>query len=76
MANFTLKKSHVLAIAGTVLAIILCLSCCTVVDSSEVGIKFKKFALTEQGGHSCQRMDLLQPDNHCRIYISCLYPES
>lgn len=49
MANFTLKKSHVLAIAGTVLAIFLCLSCCTVVDSSEVGIKFKKFALTEQG---------------------------
>lgn len=29
--------------------IALCAQCCTVVDSSEVGIKFKKFDLTEQG---------------------------
>ena len=31
------------------LALILIMSCCTVVDNSEVGIKFKKFSLTEQG---------------------------
>lgn len=31
------------------LALILVMSCCTVVDNSEVGIKFKKFSLTEQG---------------------------
>lgn len=30
-------------------AIILSFSCCTVVDNSEVGIKFKKFSLTDQG---------------------------
>ena len=31
------------------LALILVMSCCTVVDNSEVGIRFKKFSLTEQG---------------------------
>ena len=31
------------------LGLILVMSCCTVVDNSEVGIKFKKFSLTEQG---------------------------
>lgn len=34
---------------GLCLALILSLSCCTVVDNSEVGIKFKKFSVTEQG---------------------------
>lgn len=29
--------------------VVIGLSCCTMVDSSEVGIKFKKFGLTEQG---------------------------
>ena len=35
--------------SGLLLALILIMSCCTVVDNSEVGIKFKKFSLTEQG---------------------------
>ena len=34
---------------GILMAFLLTLSCCTVVDNSEVGIKFKKFSLTEQG---------------------------
>ncbi len=34
---------------GVCFAIILSLSCCTVVDNSEVGIKFKKFSVTDQG---------------------------
>lgn len=34
---------------GLLFLIILSLSCCTVVDNSEVGIKFKKFSVTEQG---------------------------
>ncbi len=35
--------------AGICAAIILSLSCCTVVEPSELGIKFKKFSVTEQG---------------------------
>jgi len=34
---------------GFCFALILSLSCCTVVDNSEVGIKFKKFAVNDQG---------------------------
>jgi len=37
-----------LGIAALVL-LLLSLTCCTVVDNSEVGIKFKKFSVTEQG---------------------------
>lgn len=36
----------ILAIAA---AVVIGLTCCTMVDSGEVGIKFKKFGLTEQG---------------------------
>ena len=35
--------------SAILLLLILSLSCCTVVDNSEVGIKFKKFSVTEQG---------------------------
>lgn len=39
-----------LTVAGLLLAVVVSLvCCCTVVDSSEVGIKFKKFSVTEQG---------------------------
>ncbi len=34
---------------GALLLLIISLSCCSVIDNSEVGIKFKKFSLTEQG---------------------------
>jgi len=34
---------------GALILLILSISCCTVVDNSEVGIKFKKFSVTEQG---------------------------
>lgn len=37
-----------ICIAGLVV-LMFSLTCCTVVDNSEVGIKFKKFSLTEQG---------------------------
>ncbi len=49
MKKFEFKKSVVVSICVTIILIIACMSCCTVVDSSEVGIKFKKFDLTEQG---------------------------
>lgn len=35
--------------AAFLILIILSVSCCTVVDNSEVGIKFKKFSLSDQG---------------------------
>ncbi len=35
--------------AGFLILIIFSISCCTVVDNSEVGIKFKKFSLSDQG---------------------------
>jgi len=34
---------------GVLVLLILSLSCCSVIDNSEVGIKFKKFSITEQG---------------------------
>ena len=37
------------AIFVAIAAVIGCMSCCTVVDNSEVGIKFKKFSITDQG---------------------------
>lgn len=44
------KKSIFIKVGiALMFAVILTLSCCTVVDNSEVGIKFKKFSLTEQG---------------------------
>ena len=45
------NKTRTLVRIGIALcfAFILSLSCCTVVDNSEVGIKFKKFSVTEQG---------------------------
>lgn len=49
MKKFEFKKSVVVSIGVTIILIIACMTCCTVVDSSEVGIKFKKFDLTEQG---------------------------
>lgn len=47
--NKQLNPSSIFAIAGIVILVIVAMSCCTMVDSSEVGIKFKKFGLTEQG---------------------------
>ena len=48
-----MKKTNVIRLisVGVILLVLclLCATCCTVVDSSEVGIKFKKFDLTEQG---------------------------
>lgn len=48
-----MKKTNVIRLIsiGAILLVLclLCATCCTVVDSSEVGIKFKKFDLTEQG---------------------------
>ena len=49
MDRFKFKKSYAISLSVTIIVIILCMSCCTIVDSSEVGIKFKKFDLTEQG---------------------------
>lgn len=49
MSTVNFNKNHIISILVAVFAIICCLACCTVVDSSEVGIKFKKFDLTEQG---------------------------
>jgi len=43
------KKNIFRVLAAVALAILFCSTCCTVVDNSEVGIKFKKFSLTEQG---------------------------
>lgn len=37
------------SILAVVVLVIISFACCTMVDSSEVGIKFKKFGLTEQG---------------------------
>ncbi len=43
-------SSAILKIGIVALMVLLfSLTCCTVVDNSEVGIKFKKFSLTEQG---------------------------
>ncbi|MBQ7268626.1 MAG: prohibitin family protein [Bacteroidales bacterium] len=46
-----MKISSVILKLGIALLVVLVfsLTCCTVVDNSEVGIKFKKFSLTEQG---------------------------
>lgn len=48
-----MKKTYAIRMisVGAILLVLclLCATCCTVVDSSEVGIKFKKFDLTEQG---------------------------
>ena len=45
------KSTKILLRIGSaiLLLVILSLSCCTVVDNSEVGIKFKKFSVSEQG---------------------------
>ncbi len=43
-----LKKTGGIVLGFVALTIILS-TCCTVVDTSEVGIKFKKFSLTDQG---------------------------
>jgi len=46
-----MKFSSVVMKVGiaALVVLIFSLTCCTVVDNSEVGIKFKKFSLTEQG---------------------------
>ena len=46
-----MKISSVILKLGIAALVVLffSLTCCTVVDNSEVGIKFKKFSLTEQG---------------------------
>lgn len=44
-----ISNSFIYVIAAFLVSITLILSCCTLVDSAEVGIKFKKFSLTEQG---------------------------
>ena len=44
-----ISNSFIYVIAAFLVSITLMLSCCTLVDSAEVGIKFKKFSLTEQG---------------------------
>ncbi len=52
MANNVNMTSYrgVLGVVVAIVAVIaLCAACCTVVDTSEVGIKFKKFSLTDQG---------------------------
>ena len=51
MFNMISKGVSILLKIGSIilLGLILVMSCCTVVDNSEVGIKFKKFSLTEQG---------------------------
>jgi len=42
------KITTIISISA-VFSLILLVSCCSVVDNSEVGIKFKKFSLTDQG---------------------------
>lgn len=49
MRNNSAPKAFATALIVAVAAIFVCMSCCTVVDNSEVGIKFKKFSLTDQG---------------------------
>lgn len=49
MRNNSAPKTFATALIVAVAAIFVCMSCCTVVDNSEVGIKFKKFSLTDQG---------------------------
>ena len=44
----TMKRVASVILGFLVLAVVLS-TCCTVVDTSEVGIKFKKFSLTDQG---------------------------
>ena len=46
-----MKKAKLYSTLGLILAaIVIILSCCTkMVDNSEIGIKFKKFSLTDQG---------------------------
>ena len=44
MTNFRIRKSAVIAILVTVLAIICMASCCTTIDSASVGIRFKKWS--------------------------------
>ena len=46
-----MKKNKPLAIviAAAVALILLLISCTKMVDNSEIGIKFKKFSLTDQG---------------------------
>lgn len=47
--NTKLSFSSMGIILAVVAVVIIGMACCTMVDSSEVGIKFKKFGLTEQG---------------------------
>ena len=49
--NVNMKKAKLYSTLGLILAaIVIILSCCTkMVDNSEIGIKFKKFSLTDQG---------------------------
>lgn len=50
MKNAMKISSIILKLGIAVLVVLVfSLTCCTVVDNSEVGIKFKKFSLTEQG---------------------------
>ena len=42
-------KTVAVSLFVAIAAIITCVNCCPVVDNSEVGIRFKKFSLTEQG---------------------------
>lgn len=49
MRTNTAPKAFATSLLVAAAAIFVCMSCCTVVDNSEVGIKFKKFSLTDQG---------------------------
>ena len=46
-----MKKNKTVSIIGLIVAafIVLIFSCTKMVDNSEIGIKFKKFSLTDQG---------------------------
>lgn len=47
--NSKTQRNIIVSVVVVVLAVITFFSCLKVVDTSEVGIKFKKFSLTEQG---------------------------
>ena len=44
-----MKKKLSIIISLCVLAVVLLLCCTKMVDNSEIGIKFRKFSLTDQG---------------------------
>lgn len=66
-----METRHYLTLAIIALVIILVpttMCRCTRVDSSEVGIKFNKLSLTDQGNHSI-RLCILQPDHNRRVHL-------